>query len=74
MPATPTTVAIRPPMSIQTALSVGEPVKNRETSELNEFVALIPVIISTTPPMSKARDIILFIIIKIVIDSCRVKV
>jgi hypothetical protein len=28
-----------PAMSIQTALSVGEPVKNRDTSELKEFVA-----------------------------------
>jgi len=29
------------------ALSVGEPVKNLETSELNEFVALIPMTMST---------------------------
>ena len=28
-------------MSIQTVLSVGDPVKNRETSELNEFVAFL---------------------------------
>jgi hypothetical protein len=31
--------AATPPMSIQTALSVGEPVKNLDRSELNEFVA-----------------------------------
>lgn len=34
--------AITPPMSIQTALSVGEPVKNLDTSEVKEFVALTP--------------------------------
>ena len=33
------TAAMMPPMSIQIALSVGDPVKNLETSELNEFVA-----------------------------------
>jgi hypothetical protein len=31
--------ATRPPMSIQMALLVGDPVKNLETSELNELVA-----------------------------------
>jgi hypothetical protein len=50
-----------PPINIQTALSVGDPVKNRETSELKEFVALMPVIMSTTPPTSTAREAILFI-------------
>ena len=50
-----------PPMSIQTALSVGDPVKNLETSELNEFVALIPMTMSTMPPTSRAREMILFI-------------
>ena len=34
--------AMAPPMSIQTALSVGDPVKNLETSELKELVALTP--------------------------------
>jgi len=48
-------------MSIQTALSVGEPLKNLETSELKEFVALMPKIMSTTPPTSSARGTILFI-------------
>jgi hypothetical protein len=50
-----------PPMSIQTALSVGDPVKNLETSELKEFVALMPTTMRTMPPTSRARDIILFI-------------
>ena len=52
--------AMIPQMSIQMALSVGEPVKNRDTSELNEFVALMPMMMSTIPPMSSARETILF--------------
>lgn len=61
VPKRPMTAAKMPPMSIQIALSVGDPVKNRDTSELNEFVALIPMTMSTTPPMSRARETILFI-------------
>jgi hypothetical protein len=49
-------------MSIQTALLVGEPVKNLETSELKELVALNPTTMSTTPPMRSATEMILFII------------
>ena len=52
--------AVMPPINIQTALSVGEPVKNLDTSELKEFVALIPKMMSTTPPTSRARETILF--------------
>ena len=48
-------------ISIQTALSVGEPVKNLETSELNEFVALTPTTMRTMPPAISAREMILFI-------------
>jgi hypothetical protein len=59
--AKPTTAATRPPMSIQTALSVGEPVKNRDTSELKEFVALMPKIMRTTPPTRRPRETIRFI-------------
>jgi hypothetical protein len=51
-----------PPMSIQTALLVGDPVKNVETSELKELVALNPTMMSTTPTMRNAREMILFII------------
>jgi hypothetical protein len=51
-----------PAMSIQTALSVGEPVKNLETSELKELVALNPAMMSATPPMRNMREMILFII------------
>jgi hypothetical protein len=61
MDTRPMTAATVPPMSIQIALSVGEPLKNRDTSELKEFVALMPMTMSTTPPMSRAREIILFI-------------
>ena len=52
-------------MSIQIALSVGDPVKNRETSEVKEFVALTPRTMSTMPPVSRAMDIILFIFLLI---------
>jgi hypothetical protein len=53
--------AMMPPMSIQTALSVGEPEKNLETSELKELVALIPKTMSTMPPASRAKEMILVI-------------
>src|ERR1051326_9058584 len=48
-------------MSIQTALSVGDPVKNLETSELKDLVALNPMTMSTTPPTSSAKERNLFI-------------
>jgi hypothetical protein len=50
-----------PPRSIQMALFVGDPVKNLEASELKEFVAWNPKMMSTTPPASNARETILFI-------------
>jgi len=53
--------ATSPPISIQIALSVGDPVKNLETSELKELVAWNPKIMSTTPPTSRAIEIILSI-------------
>lgn len=46
-----------PPISIQTALFVGEPVKNRETSELKEFVALIPMMTNMMPPLGSVRSL-----------------
>jgi len=61
VPISPMPVATMPPMSIQMALSVGEPVKNRDTSEPKEFVALTPMMISTTPQTSSAREPSLFI-------------
>jgi hypothetical protein len=60
-PTKPATEVTAPPMSIQTALSVGDPVKNLETSELKEFVACNPRMVSTTPPTSRAMYTILFI-------------
>jgi hypothetical protein len=60
-PNRPMKPTMTPAMSIQTALSVGDPVKNLETSELNEFVACTPKIMSITPPMSRTIEIILFI-------------
>jgi hypothetical protein len=40
--------AMTPPVSIQIALSVGDPVKNLDTSELKEWVALNPTTLSNT--------------------------
>jgi hypothetical protein len=56
------TLATPPPMSIQIALSVGDPVKNLDRSELNELVAWTPMMMSTTPPISRAIETILFIV------------
>jgi hypothetical protein len=39
VPINPIDAATTPPISIQTALSVGDPVKNLEISELKEFIA-----------------------------------
>lgn len=60
----PTATAAAPPTSIQTALSVGDPEKNRETSELKELVAVIPITIRTTPPTRMAMERILFMMSK----------
>src|SRR3990167_6503418 len=60
-PTNPITVAIAPPTNIHIALSVGEPVKNREISELTDFVALTPKIISRIPPARIASETTLFI-------------
>jgi len=60
-PTSPITVATAPPTNIHIALSVGEPVKNREISELNDFVALTPKIISRIPPARIASETTLFI-------------
>jgi hypothetical protein len=57
----PAMLAMIPPMSIQMALSVGDPVKNLDASEAKEFMALIPKIMSTTPNTSRAMETILFI-------------
>src|ERR1051325_11720785 len=59
---TPTMVVTTPPISIHTALSVGEPVKNRATSELNESMAMTPKTISTMPPARSASENALFMI------------
>lgn len=50
-----------PPISNHTVLSVGAPVKNRETSELKESEALTPKMINTIPPTSNAIPSGLFI-------------
>jgi hypothetical protein len=49
-----------PPTSIHIALSVGEPVKNREMSELNDFDAATPKIVRRIPPARIASETALF--------------
>lgn len=61
VPVRPMMAATMPPMSIQTALSVGDPVKNREMSELKECIALTPKTMSTIPPTRKTKAMSLFI-------------
>jgi len=60
-PKNPTTVATIPPIKSHIALLVGEPVKNRETSELNDLEAFSPQIIRTIPTTSNTMEIRLFI-------------
>jgi hypothetical protein len=61
VPTSPSTAAIAPPISIQIALSVGDPVNNLDTSELKELVACRPKIIRATPIINNATETILFI-------------
>jgi len=60
-PTSPKTVATAPPTNIHIDLSVAEPVKNREMSELDELYALMPNIRRRTPPARIASEIALFI-------------
>jgi hypothetical protein len=59
-PTSPRTVAVAPPTNSQIDLSVAEPLKNREKSELVELYALIPKIRRRMPPASTASEIALF--------------
>ena len=45
-----------PPISIHMALSVGDPVKNREMSEPSDFDALMPKTSSSTPAARNASE------------------
>jgi hypothetical protein len=49
-------------MNIKTGLSVGDPVKKLDTSDLKEYVALTPMRMSAAPQTSRARETILLII------------
>jgi hypothetical protein len=53
-------IATTPPTSIHIALSVGEPAKNREMSELNDFDAATPKIVRRIPPARIASETTLF--------------
>jgi hypothetical protein len=59
-PTSPIMIATTPPTSIHIALSVGEPVKNREMSELNDFDAATPKIVRRIPPARIASETALF--------------
>jgi hypothetical protein len=48
--------ATTPPTNIHIALSVGEPVKKREMSELIDVDAMTPNTISRTPPARRANE------------------
>jgi hypothetical protein len=56
IPTAPVTDAAVPPTSNHIVLSVGEPVKKREMSELSEFDALTPNTINTIPPTRSASE------------------
>jgi hypothetical protein len=62
-PSSPRTVTTTPPSNIHIDLSVAEPVKNREMSELDESYALMPKINRRMPPARTASEIALFIYI-----------
>jgi hypothetical protein len=48
--------AITPPSNIHIALSVGEPVKKREMSEVNDVDAITPNTISTIPAARRPSE------------------
>jgi hypothetical protein len=58
-PTNPRTVAVTPPTNIHIDLSVAEPVKNREMSELEELYASMPKIRRRMPPARSASEIAL---------------
>jgi hypothetical protein len=58
-PTSPKTVTTPPTTTIQIDLSVAEPVKNREMSELVESYALMPMIRRMMPPARIANEIAL---------------
>ena len=60
-PNSPTMATTMPPISNQTALSVGDPVNNRDTSELNDSETLTPQMIDKIPPTNNATEMPLFI-------------
>jgi hypothetical protein len=57
----PAAATMAPPTTNQMALSVGEPVKNFDTSEVNDVAALMPKMSKMMPPHRSAMAIGLFI-------------
>ena len=60
-PASPTIPITTPPTSNHMDLFVGDPVKNRDTSEPNELFALMPNTVRMIPPANSAIKMTLFI-------------
>ena len=57
--------ATTPPTINHTALSVGDPVKKRDTSELNDSIALTPQMRSNVPTANNATDMALLFIVRV---------
>ncbi|GDY13828.1 hypothetical protein LBMAG53_27060 [Planctomycetota bacterium] len=55
-----TAISAAPPITIQIDLSVGEPVKNLETLEENESIAMRPKTTKAIPAMSRIKERALF--------------
>ena len=56
-PNSPTMPITIPPISNHMVLSVGEPVKNRDTPELNDSEALTPQMINKIPTINSTTEI-----------------
>jgi len=61
--------ATAPPINIHIALSVGEPVKKREMSELNDVVAMTPNTMRRMPTARRASEIALLMYFPLRIES-----
>lgn len=59
-PKSPMTLATAPPISSHVAVSVGEPVKTRDTLEPSELLALTPKKVKIMPTTNSAMEIGLF--------------
>jgi hypothetical protein len=65
----PATTPIAPPTKSQMVLSLGEPVKRRDTSELNDWEAFIPKTMRMIPTASSAMEIAWFIVVSKLLEG-----